>query len=366
MTKLKVCLYNLNIDKSSGVGTYTRGLVRELCKNKSLDIYLVTCKDSAFIFKGEDLNIINVSNFFRNFYFKIILENLIIPFYIKYYKFQLFHGLDYSIPILLKPCKFFSSIHDLSVNTIYDERNFVKKYILNILIKYYIRNSDKVFTLTNFTKSQIEEKFGSLDIIVTYCGIDEFIYNLPNNSKKIIPCKNEYIVYYGGYRKNKNIEFLLTTFKSVKDKHNLDLVLIGVNSLYQKKVIHLLEKFRLLNNVHILGYQNVPSIINILRNSKLFIYPSLIEGFGLPLAEAMSLGTLILSSDGSSLKEVGGSGVVYFENNNIESCLAKTEEILGNYSKYMVYKNRAVEHSQIFRWKNVAEVIANEYIKSLR
>ena len=109
------------------------------------------------------------------------------------------------------------------------------------------------------------------------------------------------------------------------------------------------------NDIIYTGYVTDEQLVALYMGAKAFVMPSFEEGFGIPLLEAMALGTPVVSSDAASLKEIGGDGAIYFDPNNLVEMESKIKEVLNNEKlrKELVEKGR--ERVKEFSWEKLAK-----------
>lgn len=120
-----------------------------------------------------------------------------------------------------------------------------------------------------------------------------------------------YFVYIGGADARKNVPTLLRAFaRARKNMDDIDLVILGAG---YEKVRKLIGDLGITDHVHMLGYVDEATKTSILRDAVAMVYPSRLEGFGLPIVEALAAGIPIFSGTGGSLKEIGGDAVSYVE-----------------------------------------------------
>ncbi|HAL64815.1 MAG TPA: glycosyltransferase family 1 protein [Bacteroidales bacterium] len=165
-----------------------------------------------------------------------------------------------------------------------------------------------------------------------------------------------YILYVGSRKAYKNFEFFLKSLAPIlRLNANLNLVCVG-------KKFDNLEK-ELINNLSI-NHQvlsiNVsdPELVYLYKNALLFVYPSLYEGFGLPLLESFACGCPVLSSNASSLPEVGGNACKYFDPHNQTELTSSINELLVSESLRNSLIKKGHQRSKLFSWdKCVSETL---------
>lgn len=160
-----------------------------------------------------------------------------------------------------------------------------------------------------------------------------------------------YFLYNGGADVRKNVPTMLRAFARIRQAlPTVDLVMIGPGQEHFGKLI---RRLRLADRVHALGYVDEPTKANLLRHATALLYPSRIEGFGLPILEAMAVGIPVVSGTGGSLREVGGDAVTYVRPVTDESLAAAMIAVsqdgardrarLAGVSQLEVLKNRRHE-----------------------
>jgi len=185
-------------------------------------------------------------------------------------------------------------------------------------------------------------------IAVTYFSSD---YQIEEEKKKIL---QDYILYVGSRSDYKNFEKFVEAFsKSKRLKRDFKILIFG-GEKHNICGLNVLEKYKInLNRFKFVSGSN-EDLKFYYKNVRLFIYPSLYEGFGIPLIESMRMGCPIISSNGGALEEIGGNGLVYFDPLSAEDIKNKIEDNI--YDDYKL-KNKIIygfKRSKKYSWKKCA------------
>ena len=161
---------------------------------------------------------------------------------------------------------------------------------------------------------------------------------------------------FGNLKPHKNLERLLEAFSKLKKNEDCILLLVGkafesYNVLNEKE-----EKLGIKGKVLHTGIVSDSELIDLYNLVDLFVFPSLYEGFGLPVIEAMRCGTKVVSSNASSLPEVGGNVIHYFNPKDIDEMSRVIEKELERINTEKDIKQR-IEWSKNFDWKNTVDEV---------
>ena len=236
----------------------------------------------------------------------------------------------YNIPILpVKANKRVAIIHDVYHLAFYNSLGLKQKLYAKFMINSAINRSDKVITVSEFSKSEII-KYTSCDpgkLKVIYCGMDDkdLQKNLSVDSVQKVKQKynlpEKYFLFVSNIKPHKNLKNLLLAFELfLKNNKDFKLVVIGKKEgLITKdaEVIDIVEKNEQLNqNVTFTGYISNVEITGFYKLATALVFPSFYEGFGLPPLEAMICNCPVISSTAASLPEACGDAALYFEPDN--------------------------------------------------
>ena len=211
---------------------------------------------------------------------------------------------------------------------IHDLRNFTEynRSKLGNIQKKQWQNCKKIITISDFTKRELIKKCNikESNIFVSPNGLDSRYYKENNDSNYKYD-----ILYIATFEKRKNHTFLIDALSYYKGKKTINVCFIG-RDLGYKKIVQ--EKCQYLkSNVKInfiKSIDNENDIIKMYDQSKIFVYPSLYEGFGMPLIEAMSRGCKVLCSDIEIFREIGGNIPKFFNLKSSETLMSLIEKEL--------------------------------------
>lgn len=315
-------------DKPSGLGIYTKNVICDLNKiNKKIKVFSPV--------KIKDIDIIKITKYVKTTYKKFggltrfLWTQFVLPFKVKKDDI-IYHPFQY-LSIFSKAKQVFT-IHDL-IPMYYPQvakhQYFYYKYIMPILLK----KASKVVCISNNTKNDIL-KFYDIDdnkIEVIYNGYDSKLFNVENVDSTILNKYNidyKYLMMIGPSYEHKNMHFVIEAFSKIKDDINCNLLIIGKDSNYKRRLIDLVKKENLKSRVKFLGYVDINDLPSIYGCAECLIYPSLYEGFGFPIVESMACGTKVICANTSCLPEVGGNSAIYFDINDKEDLKIKIKENL--------------------------------------
>jgi glycosyltransferase involved in cell wall biosynthesis len=229
------------------------------------------------------------------------------------------------------------------------------------LIPILVNSSLKIITVSNFSKNHICEALNLRDdkVEVIYNGINKKKFKPMSISNKILKKYNltkPYILFVGSIEPRKNLKRMINSWIKLPKiyKKEFDLLIVGKKNWIFKDVILKKE-----NSIKELGYIQDDELIKLYSMAKVFIYPSLFEGFGLPVLEAMACGTPVITSNVSALPEVGGESVLYIDPRDEESISSKMIELLDSRSLQKDLIIRGLQRAKLFTWENTAKKTIN-------
>lgn len=354
-------------DGAAGIATYVRNLVEELHKlDKNNEYYLIhnkLSKDSIYKNKNEIIIPIRKLPFAREF--RKLIE---IPFRLKNHDLDIVHETAQIGPFLL-PSKYkkITTICDL-VPLVAPETQpkfsvIHHKFALPIISK----RNEKIITISESTKKDVHKQLGIANekIDVTLLATNKIFK--PTKSKQILKKYNlnkDYILFVGTLEPRKNITNLIKAFSKVVEKNPYErLLIVGRKGWKYEQIFELVKTKNLENKITFLESVKTNELPAIYSQAKMFVYPSLYEGFGLPPLEAMSCKCPVITSNNSSLPEVVENAAILINPNNTIQLQKAMESLISNKRLRTKLIKAGLKQSKKFSWKETARTTLNIYQK---
>lgn len=263
-----------------------------------------------------------------------ITQNCEIPLVLRQYKIDIFHTINYDVPLfmfLCPKCKLISTIHDLIPYTHkhLHKRSFIKYIYFDFMYNACAKLSDKILTVSEYSKNEIVKHLNinpnKVEVIYnSYIGKDAFQKDKTEFSN---PVK---LFFIGSNFEHKNILAVVKAVKLLKDKGiETTFNIAGLETVYTDVIRKFVAENNLQENVRILGKIPNDKVEELYKTSDIFVFPSLIEGFGIPLLEAMNYGLPVISSNKTVMPEVIGAAGILIEPTS-ENFAEKIEYLINN------------------------------------
>lgn len=257
------------------------------------------------------------------------------------------------------------TIHDLI--PLYYPKGRLHQYIYyKYILPKVAKKANKIITVSENTKRDIMKFYDISEekIEVIYNGFDEGAPIDIEKSKNLIFEEfkiKDFILMVGINYSYKNLHSVISAFASVVDRTNLNLVIAGnEKNSYGKELMEQVKNLGLESRVVFMGY--VPDKFKnyLYQAASMFIYPSLYEGFGLPILESMSNGVPVICSNTSSLPEVGGDGAIYIDTTNISEIEEAILYVCNmSYEEKQALINKGLNRCKEFSWEKCVTQVEN-------
>lgn len=354
-------------NNKTGVSRYLTGLLGCWKNNKDCK-FILYFKDKIPQNDLLDNDIFELKLLKNNFGFSsnFLFQHFLLPFYLKKNKVDFLFS-----PFYLKPffCPIPSSIvlHDISYEAHPEWFDFKSQFFLKLLSKFSAKNAYKIFTVSNYSKSEIIKYYhlNSEKITVTYLAPDDGFQKI-NDLDKIKTIKEKYgikkkfIFCVGTIFTRRHIPKIIKAFEKISEKCNdYQLVLVGKNITHpfvdiDKKIKIINQKFREKKTIH-LDFISEEELLIFYSLCDFVIYLSDYEGFGLPVIEAQFFGKAVITSYNSSLIEVGNNSVEFTKENSVVEIYNSFEKIIFNDSYKASLIENGLENIKRFSWENCAK-----------
>jgi glycosyltransferase involved in cell wall biosynthesis len=248
-----------------------------------------------------------------------------------------------------KPCSFSFTIHDLMLLDLPQLRSFAKTGFFDWIVKPGIRNAAVVFTVSEYSRQRIIDWSGVSPEKVIAVGNGVDLLYTPQGARWQHP--KPYLLYVGNQRTHKNVELLIDAFARSCLSAGYDLLLTGQ---FSESVAAKVEINKLASQVHALGMVPEEQLPSLYRSASALVLPSLYEGFGLPLVEAMACGTPVVASNVTAIPEVCGDAALLIDPYDLDSMVDALNQ-LERQSVINKLRSAGLQRATAFNWDHVAE-----------
>ena len=239
-------------------------------------------------------------------------------------------------------------------------RKFYAKWIPR-----YLAYTQHIITVSEFSKSELIDgyKVHPDKISVVYNGITDAYKPLNNVQQDETRNKytqgRPYFVFLGALHPRKNVLTLVKAFDHFKSYNSSDvqLILAGRDAWHNKDLFETIEKSPFKKEIHLPGYVRTDDAVPLVASASAMIYPSIYEGFGLPVVEAMACGVPVICSNVSSLPEVAGNAALQFDPMDVEQLSQHMRSVITDQPLRGKLIQRGNERSMDFSWDKAAENI---------
>jgi len=342
-----------------GTETYARGLLAGLAKIDHENDYLVFVnRESASwpLPPAPNFTRVPCPVSARNRLGRYLFEQFGLPAWLKARRVEVVHSLGYVTPLRV-PCPSVVTVHDLNYRALGKAMPFSKRLVLAFFARQSVLRSDHVITVSEFSRREIEQAFGWLDgrITVTYEAprLRELSPLLPDRLEAlcarlgvIVP----FLIAFSSQHPHKNIPRLLQAFAQARQQYHLPhrLVVVG----HPPANVARWPKSE--EGVCFTGYLPDDALQAILSQAALLILPSLYEGFGLPILEAMAIGVPVVCSNRASLPEIAGDAALMFDPLSVEDMAQKIAMAACDQGLREELRRRGLQNAGRFTWEKTA------------
>jgi glycosyltransferase involved in cell wall biosynthesis len=364
--------------KKAGVGIYAHSLVRELILiRSSVQLFLlVQDDDPEFNLQNEPgLTVVRVkSRYARIMPLRFLIEQIYIPFLVFKLKIDVIHSLHYSFPLLPTRAKSVVTVHDMTAY-------LMPELHLSLKIQYFR------FFLWAASRSRHQL------IFVSHSTLTDFLFFFPqaNTANYVIPLgkgpsfhpglnpvlvgevalrykiRSPYILFLGTIEPRKNLPRLVGAYAQLINSYpDHRLVIAGMKGWHYEALYERIDVLRLKDSVLFVDYVDEKDKPYLIQGAEIFVYPSLYEGFGIPVLEAMACGVPTITSNLSSMPEVAGDGAILVDPKDEDGIARAMDALLQSTSLRQSLSKKALDRSAQFEWSKTARQTLEVYLGELR
>jgi len=289
---------------------------------------------------------------------------------------DLVHFTNFNHPLRIKS-PFVVTLHDLTLGLFPNNSSWLKKKLYDYVIRHAASEAKRIFTVSEFSKKMIYEKLGVAParIQVTYNGIDLERFRPISNGRSLqevarkYKIKKQYVLYVGQWAQHKNLPRLLEAFQKLESDTELrgqyELVIVGRPREYYDQLVGCADKLGIRSSVVFPGFVDDDDLPALYNGARLFAFPSLMEGFGIPPLEAMACGTPVVSSKETSLPEVLDDAAHYFDPLNVNEIVDALKVGLTDDKLRRELIGKGIKQAHKYTWDKTAQETLKGYERVL-
>lgn len=332
---------------NTGLGNYSRDLIKGMLdffpeNNYHLFTPKISSNPRLRFLEGKEFKTITpstpITKGFKSYWRSMAMEKDI-----NSNQIDVFHGLSNEIPQrkFKSNTKYVVTIHDLIFLRHPETYKAIDRRIYDKKFRYACEKADAVIAISEQTKNDIIEFYGTpkdkIKVIYQSCH-DQFKINVPEEEIRKIKSKYNlpasYVLYVGTIEQRKNLKALITACSTI----DVPIVAVGRKTDYFKEVQNEVEANEMTKRVFFLEnipFENLPAIY---QGASLFCYPSIFEGFGIPIIEALYSKIPVITSKGGVFPETGGDASIYIDPFNTDDLRAAIKECLSSEQNERIQK----------------------------
>ena len=325
-----------------GIGRYVDELIKNLAKIDQKNEYILYFKNPEF--EQFKCPAPNFKKYLVNAPINSLKEQTLFPLAIRQTKPDLIHFTHFNTPLLTLK-KQVVTIHDLTLH-FYPGKKFtglIKRLAYKLIIRASLIKSKKIITVSKNTESDLHKlyKFTKNKTQTIYLGLAEKFKSQTEGQTTI---NSPYLLYTGNWRSHKNLVNLIRAFNILKTDYNYPgkLVITGNEDPYYPETRAKIEELNLTNEVITPGLVSESDLATLYKNADCYVFPSLYEGFGLPLLEAFSTNTPVACSNKACLPEIGTNAVATFSPIDPQDIAHQVNKILTDEE----FRNKLIANGQ--------------------
>lgn len=349
----------------TGVGRYIRNLIRELSVMDTENRYIVFLEKEGF--KVFTLPNERWEKRLADVPWHSLKEQIVLPFLFGKEHLDLLHVPYFNVPLLYAG-KIVMTIHDLIIlhthtgkaSTLPYWKYLIRRLGYRIILSLGVAKARHILTVSESTKTDIVRTLGvnPSRITVTLEGVDSAILTYKETVEKEQPCvAGVYFLYVGNAYPHKNLPMLIRAFEGMTT--GAKLVLVGKDDFFYQRLKQQAEASPRVQDILFFGQADDRTLANLYRYACALVFPSFIEGFGLPVLEALSFGTPIVASDIPVFREILGEDGLYVP--------PKEPVVLTRLLEELVVQPKRISAEKIgkrlaqFDWHELAQKTKNVY-----
>ncbi|MFN2118714.1 MAG: glycosyltransferase family 4 protein [Candidatus Promineifilaceae bacterium] len=355
--------------RRAGIHHYIAQVINHLPRLNDQTEYLIYTRDRTTIDDLTGSRIVSSRWPTEQRLFRILWEQSAWPFHAAREGLDLLHSMAFVTPFVTR-IPSIVTVYDLSFVHYPDKFPILQRQYLQTQTARSVNQARRVITISEATRQDLYNYFNvPLEkTSVVYPGVDAHFRQIPEKSLNAFRVQNNlykpFILHVGTLQPRKNIPALLIAFAALENQ-DIDLVLAGGKGWFYDEIFNQVNNLGLTDRVHFTGYVRDEELPFWYNAAKVLVFPSVYEGFGMPIIEAMACGTPVIAARSSSIPEAGGETALYFEPHDVEKLTQQLAEIIEDKNLLLKMRQSGLMQARKFAWNQAGVETAQVYAQVL-
>src|SRR6266404_7837674 len=351
---------NVTIDArwlAGGIGTYTKELLAGICQSPDgFEVQAIARQRDAKLVAQwcPRVKVVNMSTY-------TLGEQLAVPWAAK--GCDLLHIPHYNAPLLHRGPLLVSILDLIHITDPVYSRSLRSWVYARPMLNLVARKAEHIVTLSEYSKAQIVERLGvqAEKVTAIHCGVNGKFRCVDRKEayaavSEALGIQEPYLLFVGSLKPHKNISTLLQAFMLRRQRHDIPqrLLIVGDDARWKSLLLEECSRLGIRDTTTFVPYVSQELLPKVYAGADLLVMPSTVEGFGLPVLEAMACGTPVIASRTASLPEVAGDAAIYFDPASSEELGVQIERILHSPELQASLRNKGIQRAKQFTWRQSA------------
>ncbi len=351
--------------RRAGIHQYIAQVLRHLPWEEGQPAYIVFTRHEAAWLNRPGMQVVTSRLPTENRLVRIFWEQVVWPWLVVQKRPNLLHSMAFVLPFLSQ-CPAVVTVYDLSFMHFPASFPAVQRLYLTQQTRYACRKARRVITISESGRQDVHRFFQVplANIQVVYPGVDAVFRPFPasqlTNFRQAKNLTTPFILHVGTLQPRKNLITLIEAFAQA-DLPNCQLVLVGGKGWLFEEIFARVQLLGLVDRVRFVGYVPDEELPYWYNTAELLVFPSLYEGFGMPVIEAMACGTPVIAANTSSLPEAVGEAALFFAPYDRQTLADHLTAVLQNPALAATLRTKGLQQAGQFSWLKAGRETAEIY-----
>lgn len=355
--------------RRAGIHQYIAQVLRHLPWEEGEPTYVVFTQQKNLFEDMPAITAVSSRLSTTNRLLRIFWEQVVWPWQLRQHNISLLHSMAFVTP-LLSTCPAVITVYDLSFLHFPERFPILQRLYLSSQTRRSCRRARRIITISESSRQDVHRFFGvplsQIDVVVP--GVDPVYQPLPADQVAAFRHKHHldrFVLHVGTLQPRKNIPVLIEAMAQLADPE-LKLVLVGGKGWLYDDIFRQVQALGLAERVIFTGYVPDDELPLWYNAAELLVFPSVYEGFGLPVVEAMACGTPVIAANCSSIPEAVGEAGLLFAPDDVETLVKQMTAVLTDTDLQNKLRQQGLNHARAFSWARAGRETAAVYHRALQ